>query len=134
VKPEPLLRFDGAVKRSPEVDVWLSAQRPELRTIAERWFGRLRACGDDVLDLMHDGLASACIGDVPFAYVGVFKAHVNVGFFYGAELPDPARLLQGSGRRMRHVTLKPGAGFDEEALRVLIDAAYEDIRRRLRRK
>jgi hypothetical protein len=134
VKPEALLRFDGAVKRSPEVDVWLSAQQPELRAIAELWFGRMRACGDDVLDLMHDGLATACIGDVPFAYVGAFKAHVNVGFFYGAELSDPAGLLQGNGRRMRHVTLKPGVRFDEEALRVLIGAAYEDIRWRLSRE
>ena len=76
---------------------------------------------------MHDGFATACVGDAPFAYVGVFKAHVNVGFFHGATLPDPARLLEGKGKRMRHVKLRPGHAFDASALEALISAAYRDI-------
>jgi hypothetical protein len=76
---------------------------------------------------MHDGLATACVGDVPFAYVGVFTAHINVGFFHGASLPDRAGLLQGSGRHMRHVKLKPGVVVDESALEALITAAYVDV-------
>jgi hypothetical protein len=76
---------------------------------------------------MHDGLATACVGDAPFAYVGVFTAHVNVGFFHGAGLPDPATLLVGAGRHMRHVKLTPDAAFDESALDALIIAAYRDV-------
>jgi hypothetical protein len=38
-----------------------------------------------------------------FDYVNVFKAHVNVGFFQGTALPDPAKLLEGTGKRIRHV-------------------------------
>ena len=126
-----MLRFDGAVERDPAIDLWLSMQAPELGAIARRWFERIRQCGDDVRELMHDGLATACVGDAPFAYVGAFKAHVNVGFFYGAELPDPASLLEGSGRRMRHVKVRPGAGVDSAALNDLIDTAYADVKRRL---
>ncbi|HET7746324.1 MAG TPA: DUF1801 domain-containing protein, partial [Vicinamibacteria bacterium] len=59
------------------------------------------------------------------------KAHVNVGFFRGAELVDPEGLLEGTGRFMRHVKLRPAEEVDERALRGLIRAAYADIRRRL---
>ena len=69
----------------------------------------MRACGDDVRELIHDGCPVACVEDAPFAYVNSFKSHVNVGFFNGASLDDPARLSEGSGKRMRHVKLKPGA-------------------------
>ncbi|MBW8771651.1 MAG: DUF1801 domain-containing protein, partial [Gemmatimonadetes bacterium] len=100
-----LLRFSGAVKRDPAIAAWLAAQPPELRALAEPWLARMRRCGPGVRELMHDGLATACVGDAPFAYVGIFKAHVSVGFFQGASLPDPARLLAGSGRYMRHVRL-----------------------------
>ena len=45
--------------------------------------------------------------------------------------PDPGGLLEGDGKRMRHVKLRPGAALDEKALATLIAAAYQDIRRRL---
>jgi hypothetical protein len=91
----------------------------------------MRECGEDVRELMHDGCPVACVGDVPFAYVNVFRAHVNVGFFTGADLDDPMGLLQGSGRRMRHVKVKPGESFDAAALGALIAAAYADVKSRL---
>ena len=126
-----LFRFATAVKRDPAVDAWLHAQVPNLGVIAQEWFALMRACGDDVRELMHDGAATACVGDAAFAYVAVYKAHVNVGFFFGAELDDPARLLEGSGRRMRHVKVRPGAELDVAALSALINAAYDDIKWRL---
>lgn len=91
----------------------------------------MRACGDDVRELMHDGYPTACVEDAAFAYVGVFKAHVNVGFFHGAELDDPSGLLEGTGKRMRHVKCRPGAEINVAALQALIDAAYADIKLRL---
>jgi hypothetical protein len=92
----------------------------------------MRECGDDVRELMRDGCPVACVGDAPFGYVNVFRAHVNVGFFSGAELEDPAGLVEGSGRRMRHVKVGPGAEFNFAGLSALIDAAYADIKSRLR--
>ena len=128
---EKLLRFDGAVARSPRIDIWFTEQVTALRDLAQPWFARMRACGDDVRELMHDGLATACVDDAPFAYVAILKAHVNIGFFQGASLNDPAGLLEGAGKRMRHVKLKPGQAFDAKALSALIEAAYADIKRRL---
>ena len=126
-----ILRLSGAVKRDPAVDIWLTDDPIELRSIAQKWFVRMRECGNDVQELMHDGCPVACVEDAPFGYVNSFKSHVNVGFFYGAVLEDPAGLLEGSGKRMRHVKLKPGPELNTAALRDLIDAAYLDIGARL---
>jgi hypothetical protein len=126
-----LLRFDGAVECDPAIDAWFVAHPGELGTIAREWFGVMRRCGDEVRELLHDGCPVACLGDFPFAYVNVFTAHANVGFFQGAVLKDPARLLQGTGRFMRHVKLRLGIAADDAALRGLIEAAYADMKQRL---
>ena len=126
-----LLRFPTAVRHDPEIDAWLRAQRPELRLLAEPWFARMRRCGDDVRELMHDGCPTACVGDASFAYVNAYRDHVNVGFFLGALLDDPAHLLEGTGKRGRHVKLWPGRETDPAALARLVHAAYADVRARL---
>ncbi len=126
-----IFRLSGGVKRDLAVDIWFTDGPIELQSIAQKWFKRMRQCGDDVRELMHDGCPVACVEDAPFGYVNSFKNHVNVGFFYGAMLEDPAGLLEGSGKRMRHVKLKPGPELNTAALRDLIDAAYLDIRARL---
>ena len=125
-----LLRFTGAVKRDPAIDLWLRGRREELRPLAEAWFARMRQCGEDVLELMHDGCPVACVQDAPFGYINAFQGHVNVGFYHGDALPDPAGLLQGTGKRMRHVKLKPGHEPNPAPLAALIEAAYADIRAR----
>jgi hypothetical protein len=104
----------------------------ELGAIARHWFEVMRACGNDVRELLHDGHPTACVTDAAFAYVNAFKAHVNVGFFRGAELADPDRLLEGTGKYMRHVKLRPDANIDTAALIQLIEAAYADMKKRLK--
>ena len=129
---DDILRFPSAVKRDPAIDAWLGAQRKDLRPLAETWFVRMRQCGGDVRELMHDGCPTACLGDAAFGYVSAFTHHVNVGFFFDALLKDPARLLEGTGKRGRHVKLRPGREVDSAALAELVGAAYVDIKARLR--
>ena len=126
-----LLRFDGAVERDPAIDQWLKKHSGDLGAIARQWFLVMRKCGDEVRELLHDGCPVACLGDAPFGYVNVFTSHVNVGFFEGASLPDPARLLEGTGKFMRHVKLRPETATNAKELRRLIDAAYSDIKARV---
>ncbi len=126
-----LLRYDGALKRDPAVDSWLRQHQGELGDLARQWFQVMRECGDEVRELLHDGCPVACLGDFPFAYVNAFTAHVNVGFYQGSALPDPAGLLQGDGKFMRHVKLKPGIYTNTGALTRLIEAAYSDIKSRV---
>ncbi len=129
-----LLRFSGTGVRDPAVDAWFEAHPGELGAIARHWFAVLRRCGTDVREVLHDGHPTACVGDAGFAYVNCFKAHVGLGFFRGAELDDPKRLLEGTGRFMRHVKLGPGRQPDPAALEGLVDAAYADMRERVRRE
>jgi hypothetical protein len=130
VKTTQILRFNGTVSRAPAIEAWMREHDGELGALARRWFEAMRNCGDEVRELLHDGCPVACWGDAPFGYVNVFTSHVNVGFFHGASLPDPARLLQGTGRFMRHVKLRPGIAVDAAALTSLIHTAYSDIQDR----
>ena len=127
-----IFRVGKGVRRDPAVGEWLREGHPELRKIAREWFTQIRRCGDDVVELVHDGCPVACVEDAPFAYVDSYTSHVNVGFYCGASLDDPAGLLQGSGKYMRHVKLRPGQEVDAVALRALIDSAYADIKARLK--
>jgi hypothetical protein len=126
-----LLRFNGAKDRAPAIDAWMKKHAGELGGIAFHWFEVMRKCGDEVRELLHDGCPVACLGDAPFGYVNVFTSHVNVGFFHGSALPDPAGLLQGEGKHMRHVKLRPGMPANAAALSELIHAAYLDIKDRV---
>jgi hypothetical protein len=126
-----LFRFPSAVRRDPDVEAWFAKPDDELRRIAQPWFERMRGCGADVRELLHDRHPTACVGDAAFAYVDAFSAHVNVGFFFGAELDDPAGLLEGAGKRMRHVKVRWAQPVDDAALGELIAAAYRDMRSRL---
>jgi hypothetical protein len=150
-----ILRLSGAVERDPAIDVWLNSPPDDLRSIARKWFTQMRQLDDDVRELMHDGCPVACVFDAPFAYVNTFRSHVNVGFFNGAALrasgkkgvrplasggltpffpdalSDPAGLLEGAGKRMRHVKLKPGFDIDFSSLTALIDESYRDMKMRV---
>jgi hypothetical protein len=125
-----VLRFPSSRKRDPAVNSWMEEHSDELGAIAQHWFSVMRECGDDVRELLHDGHPTACVIDGAFAYVNAFTDHVNVGFFRGAELEDPAGLLEGSGKYMRHVKLRPGSDIDPVALRKLVATAYADMRHR----
>jgi len=127
-----LFRFPSAVRRDPHVNAWFSKPDDELRRIAQPWFERMRGCGADVRELLHDGHPTACVEDAAFGYVDAFSAHANVGFFFGTALDDPAGLLVGAGKRMRHVKVRWARPVDTAALSELIAAAYRDIRLRLK--
>ncbi len=125
------LRFAGAVRRHRDVAAWFDGDDAGLRAVVRPWFARMRRCGADVREALHDGQPTACVGDVAFGYVDAFRAHAAVGFFYGAMLDDPAGLLEGRGKRMRHVKLRWGRAVDDAALAALVAAAYRDVRMRM---
>jgi hypothetical protein len=126
-----LFLFPAAVRRHPAVELWMRRHASPLGDIAQRWFEVMRQCGDDVRELLHDGQPTACVGEAAFAYVDAFTGHVNVGFFRGVDFDDPAHLLEGTGKYMRHVKLRPGREVDATALRTLIKTACADMRGRL---
>lgn len=122
-----LFPLAGGQRTHPDVERWFDS---ELRRTARHWFAVIRQAGPDVLDLLHDDHPTACVGTLAFAEVNVYRRHVNVGFFLGTSLGDPAGLLRGTGRYMRHVRIEPGVALDEPALRQLILDACADMRAR----
>ena len=126
-----LFLLPSAQRRDPRIAAWFAARETALGHLAVHWFECLRACGDDVREVLHDGCPVACVGEAAFAYVNVFTRHVNVGFYLGSSLPDANGLLIGTGKWMRHVKLQPETPAPAAELSQLIAAAYVDIRRRL---
>lgn len=124
---DDIFRFPSAIRHDLAIDDWLGAQRDDLRRLAADAFALMRRCGDDVRELMHDNCPTACAHDAAFGYVNAYRDHVNVGFFFGALLEDPAHLLEGTGKRGRHVKLWPGREVDSTALARLVTTAYADI-------
>ncbi|MEQ9405080.1 MAG: DUF1801 domain-containing protein [Cyclobacteriaceae bacterium] len=128
---DPLFKLASKHIQAMDLEPWLEQKSEVLRPIARKWFTSIMKCGNDIQEVFHDGCPVACIEDTPFAYVNTFKEHVNLGFFYGADLPDERDLLEGSGKRMRHVKLRPEETIDERALIQLIHFAYQDIKDKL---
>lgn len=126
-----LFALEGARASDPEVAHWFGRDPRELRAEAHRWFQCMRSQGPDVLELLHDGHPTACVGGFALGYVNAFTNHVNVGFFLGSTLSDPAGVLEGTGRFMRHVKVRPGAVDNNPALEDLIGRAYADLKSRL---
>jgi hypothetical protein len=125
-----LFTIEGSRTHDPAVERWFDNQAPELGAIARTWFEAMRGCGPDVGVLLHDGHPTACVADLAFGYVNAFRSRVNVGFFLGTRLEDPSGLLEGSGKFMRHVKVRPGTPIDGDSLRALIVAAYTDMKGR----
>lgn len=128
-----LFTLDGTQHRHPEVEAWFASPPEALHAVAEYWFNVMRSCGPDVVEVLHDGHPTACVGNAAFGYVNAFKDHVNVGFFLGAVLNDPTGILEGEGRFMRHAKVRPGVGVDKGALRELIVAAYKGMKKEMKR-
>ena len=66
-----------------------------------------------------------------FCYISAFKAYVNLGFYYGAVLPDPEGLMEGTGKNLRHIKITSVVAADQPAVRDLLEAALEERRESL---
>jgi hypothetical protein len=61
-----------------------------------------------------------------FCYIGAHSKHVNLGFNFGADLPDPDQMLEGTGKKFRHVKVLDMQALEQSALRSLIESAVEE--------
>jgi hypothetical protein len=60
-------------------------------------------------------------------HIAVYSKHVNLGFNRGASLHDPARILKGTGKNIRHITIEQAADLDPPEIRNYIQRAREDV-------
>jgi hypothetical protein len=61
-----------------------------------------------------------------FCYIAAQREYVNLGFYYGADLPDPEGLLEGTGKKLRHIKVKEVGMVAQPALRQMIEASLHE--------
>jgi len=102
---------------------------PELAAIARRLRTMIRAVDAGTVETVRLGDHAATYGVGPrkmsdgYAYVMPMRGYVNLGFYQGAELKDPERLLEGTGKGLRHVKIRSLAEADRAPIRALVAAA-----------
>ncbi len=64
-----------------------------------------------------------------FCYIGLYGEHINLGFNYGLALPDPDKLLEGAGKKFRHVKIKTLVDVEHPGLRKLLQTAVKERER-----
>jgi hypothetical protein len=62
-----------------------------------------------------------------FCYIAIFKQRINLGFYYGSDLPDPQNLLEGSGKNLRHAKISHSEQLENAVLRDLVVAASKHL-------
>jgi hypothetical protein len=115
---------------SISVQAWLANLAPDIRAIARR----LRTVARENMPKAHEFIYHDAIGysvnDSPLdriCYVAPQKkGYVNLGFFFGAGLPDPEKLLIGEGKRLRHVKVRSVGEAKNPALAKLIAATWKE--------
>lgn len=66
-----------------------------------------------------------------YAYAIPYAGHVNLGFYRGTSLPDPAGRLAGTGKAMRHLRLSAPTDLDDPTIAPLLVAARDERHRAL---
>ncbi len=88
----------------------------------------------DACEVVRLGERAATYGVGPkkmsegYAYIMPHTAWVNLGFFRGADLPDPAGLLEGTGAKLRHVKIRALEDIERAPTRALLVAALKERR------
>jgi hypothetical protein len=121
------------------VDSLLSSYTPEVRSIAFK----ARAL---ILEMIPEAIEQI---DIPARMLGygyertytasvcalaLQKSYVNLMFGRGTELPDPDGLLEGTGKKARHVKLRTPEDVDNPAVRSLMQASMEATKKAMEKK
>ena len=117
------------MSKNPGVKDWLSNLPPELSLIARQLRAVARKQMPDAHEFIYHDAIGYSVSDSPFDRICYIapqsKGYVNFGFFFGASLPDPKKLLIGEGKRLRHVKVWSVEDAKNPALAKLIAATWK---------
>ncbi len=92
-----------------EISQWLNAQSPEMKEICELLRSKTLKLMPTITEFIYHNSIGFSLSKSPFdrvTYIAVQNdSYVNYGFFYGKDLNDRENLIQGEGKRMRHVKI-----------------------------
>jgi hypothetical protein len=107
-----------------DVDAYIADQPESLADRLRELRAIIREEAPDAVESIKWGHPNWEI-DGNVCYVSAFTEHVNLGFFRGADLEDPNGLLEGTGKKLRHVKVRPGEPLPEDRIRTLLREAFE---------
>jgi hypothetical protein len=120
--------------KAPEEQLagFIARYTPEIGDMARAALAKMRARLPGAIELVYDNYNALAIGfsptertsDVIFS-IALYPRWVSLFFFHGADLPDPQKLLKGSGKQVRHIVLKSAADLDKPAVKALMNRALE---------
>ncbi|MEZ4592153.1 MAG: DUF1801 domain-containing protein [Chloroflexota bacterium] len=111
----------------------LATTSPEVANLAQRAKALIQDVMPNVVEVVWPTQRMAGYGVGPkkmseqFCYIGPFKKHINLGFYYGADLPDPQNLLEGTGQNLRHIKIRQPEQLENPAVRDLVVAASKHL-------
>jgi hypothetical protein len=128
--PSRRYRYRGTLRHDPAIDAYIRSVKGEIGAVVARLVALVRSSVPGRDELRVHGAPQFCIEGEPFCYVVGYAKHVNLGFCDGASLPDPDGLLEGTGKAMRHVKIRPGATFPGGTLSRMVQEAARRVRAR----
>ena len=116
----------------------VSSARPSLRPVCEALRRIITGLHRDVVEVTWARQRIASFGIGPkkmsehYAYIAVYTSHVNLGFYHGAGLRGRASMLEGTGKKLRHLKLRDVPSTKDPAIAALLREAIADRRRHAR--
>ncbi len=113
-----------------QLDSFIDRYTPAIATLARACLKKMRACRPGATQLVYDNYNALVIGFGPsgkpseaiFSLV-LYPRWVSLFFLRGSDLPDPKKLLRGSGSRVRHVVIQEPDDLDQPVIQSLMNAA-----------
>jgi hypothetical protein len=115
-----------------QLAAFIAKYTPEIGALAREALAKMRARLPGAIELVYDNYNALAIGfspterasDVIFS-ITLYPRWVSLFFLRGADLPDPQKLLKGSGKQVRHIVLETAADLDKPAIKALMECALE---------
>ena len=121
-----------ATSASPTVQLraFLAKFSPEIAARAQAILKKMRARYPSALELVYDNYNALAIGFSPterasevIFSIAIYPNWINLFFLQGKTLPDPKKILQGSGNQVRHIRLTSPETLDDPAIVALMETA-----------
>lgn len=114
-----------------QLAAFLARFTPDVAAVAKAALARMRRRLPGAIELVYDNYNALAIGFAPterasdaIFSIAVFPRWVSLFFLQsGTKLPDPQRLLRGTGKKVRHIVLLSAADLDKPAIRALMAQA-----------
>jgi hypothetical protein len=115
-----------------ELDGFIDKFSPEVGALARKVLVKMRKRLPGAVELVYDNYNALAIGFGPTEHasevifsIALYPRWVSLFFFVGVDLPDPQKLLRGTGNRARHIVLEDPAALDKPAIRALMTHALK---------